>query len=120
MFCMSLKLVRAKKLEFCSVDKCSVLVTDQCAAIWLHGMQNQQAATRAGLVASRDIIEREMEACHENIMALHADLDVAGKQNDEARQDASAARFAAVKCAPERPFPPNPCQDIALQCAISC
>ena len=60
-------------------------------------LQRQQAATLAGLVASKDIIEKEMEACHENIMALHADLDAAGKQNDEARQDASAARFAAIK-----------------------
>lgn len=31
-------------------------------------------------------------------MDLHAELDVAGKQNDEARQDASAARFAAITC----------------------
>lgn len=63
-------------------------------------LQNQQANTRAGLVASKDVIEKEMESCHENIMALHADLDAAGKQNDEARQDASAARFAAIKYAP--------------------
>lgn len=66
-------------------------------------LQNQQAATRAGLVASKDVIEKEMESCHESIMALHGDLDAAGKQNDEARQDASAARFAAIKYATHIP-----------------
>lgn len=64
-------------------------------------VQSQQAATRAALVASKDVIEKEVEACHTSIMALHTDLEAAGKQNDEARQDASAARFSAIKCVPQ-------------------
>eukprot|EP00892_Ulva_mutabilis_P001765 jgi/Ulvmu1/1158/UM107_0032.1 len=59
-------------------------------------MQKQQETTRAGLMASIKYMEEDIDQCTQSISALHSDLDAAGKQNDEAREDSTAERFAAV------------------------
>lgn len=48
-------------------------------------------------MASIKYMEAEIDQCTQSISALHADLDAAGKQNDEAREDLTAERFAAVR-----------------------
>lgn len=60
-------------------------------------LQRQQETTREGLMASIKRMEAEVDTCTQSIQALHADLDTAGKQNDEAREDSTAERFAGIK-----------------------
>lgn len=51
-------------------------------------------------MASIKRMESEVDQCTQSIQALHSDLDAAGKQNDEAREDSTAERFAGIKYVP--------------------